>query len=393
MFLPIKTDRQLHATPWINVSLIAANIAVFLLTRNQIAQSAIALGSGLPHDVLVQQYPVLGYHLSPHHPSIIQFFSSAFLHADGWHLFGNMLFLWVFGNSVEDRLGKVGYLLFFLAAAVFSGLGHVLTSDAYALGASGAVAAVTGAYLALFPRSNVRIVYWFFFIGWFDIASMWLIAFYIAKDLVFYLIDFANVAYTAHLAGNLLGFAVGMSLLAARILPREPYDLLSLWQHARRRQQFRNLARQKPMWHSDAGPLGLADPKQPTSPEDENIMRLRAQISEALSRHDHPSAAALYLQLLQQDRQQVLSRQGQLDVASQLAADGRREDAAHAFELFLKTYPGDSDREQVQLMLALLYTRYLDRRQRAAEILDAALPNITDASRKQLAQQLLEEVR
>ena len=98
--------------------------------------------------------------LHPATPELWQFVSYAFLHGGIAHLGGNMLFLFIFGNNVNDKLGGVGYLCFYLAGAVFSGIGHSMVSATPILGASGAVAAVTGAYLVLFPRSMVRVFYW-----------------------------------------------------------------------------------------------------------------------------------------------------------------------------------------------------------------------------------------
>src|SRR5690606_9644203 len=101
------------------------------------------------------------------------------------HLFFNMLFLWVFGNEVEERLGKVGYLAFYLAGGVLAGLAHALPADAGPiLGASGAVAGVTGAYLALFPMTDITIILFFF--GAFEVRSIALILFKIAQDAVFH---------------------------------------------------------------------------------------------------------------------------------------------------------------------------------------------------------------
>ncbi|NJL32188.1 MAG: rhomboid family intramembrane serine protease, partial [Phycisphaerales bacterium] len=96
-----------------------------------------------------------------------------------------MLFLYVFGNSVEDRLGKAGYLCFYLAGGVLAGLGHAVLDPNPVIGASGAVSAVTGAYLALFPLTNVTIFYWFIFFGVFEVPSFYLIVFQIVQNMLF----------------------------------------------------------------------------------------------------------------------------------------------------------------------------------------------------------------
>ena len=91
--------------------------------------------------------------------------TSIFMHADLLHLAGNMLFLWVFGPTVEDKFGRVWYTLFYLTAGLASGGSHLLFSDAPALGASGAIAGVTGAFLVLFPWTHIRVLSFFFIIG------------------------------------------------------------------------------------------------------------------------------------------------------------------------------------------------------------------------------------
>ncbi|MEX0776942.1 MAG: rhomboid family intramembrane serine protease [Phycisphaeraceae bacterium] len=386
MFLPIRTDRRLQHKPWVNYALIAANVAVFAFTQSLDAQAL--------EPYLLQPMQPRTWHGLPY-----QFITSVFLHADMWHVFGNMLFLYVFGNSVEDRLGKVGYLAFYLGAGVIAGIGHTLMDQHPALGASGAVCAVTGAYLALFPLSNVTIVYWFIFIGAFEISSMYLIIFQIAQDLFFQLQGAGRVAYAAHLAGYAYGFAIGMALLATRLLEREPYDLLSMIEQRRRRAQFAALTRQgyRPWEHggtpgqAGAGTAVAAD--KPLPEASRQIMELRAAVADAITQHDMPRAAELYARLVEIDGKQVMSQQQQLDLANQLTADGRYELAARAYELFLNAYARYAQREQVELILGLLYARYLNRRQRALELLTSALPRLTDVEQLALARQTIGEVK
>ena len=96
--------------------------------------------------------------LDPFAPEIHQFFTSMFLHGNWMHILGNMIFLWVFGNAVNDRFGHVGYAAFYLAGGWLSGHGlRAVGRQAPVLGASGAISAVTGAYLVLFPRVRVTV--------------------------------------------------------------------------------------------------------------------------------------------------------------------------------------------------------------------------------------------
>ena len=177
-----------------------------------------------------------------------------FMHAGIVHLLGNMLFLYVFGLNVEDRLGRVGFAFFYIVGGMIAGLAHITDSPAPVVGASGAISAVTGAFLVLFPRTRLRVLLMFFFIGVFWIPAWWLIALAIAKDLVFQ--GFAaqdNVARMAHLGGYVYGIAICLCLLWWKVIPRETYDLFSLGHQAKRRREFRGLtSRGGSPWRGEA---------------------------------------------------------------------------------------------------------------------------------------------
>ena len=154
--LPIRTSIRPIRTPYMNYSLIVANVVIFFLTYG---------ANGLTSWSQA-------FMLTPARPALWQFVSYAFLHGSFMHIFGNMYFLYIFGNNINDRLGNLGYLIFYLGGAIFSAIGHILAANVFGggsvavpvLGASGAVAAVTGAYLVLFPQTLITIIYWFIFI-------------------------------------------------------------------------------------------------------------------------------------------------------------------------------------------------------------------------------------
>jgi len=348
MLLPIRTNMPLRSAPVVNYLLLVANIAVFLITRHALS------AGGLNYYVLQASFPQLH-----------QFLTHAFLHADWGHLAGNMLFLYIFGNNINDRLGNVGYLIFYLAAAFFAGFGHVYMENSPAVGASGAIAAVTGMYLILLARTRVTILYWFFFIGTFQITALVWILLYFGKDLYYSLTDAPlQIAYSAHAAGYLFGFAVGLLLLLFRLVQRSNYDLLSFFSRA----TYRLRTTRAP-----------AIKKQDFSTEQRRVLALRQQILDSLSAHDMPRAVQLYLQLYHDAPEQVLPAQAQLDLANQLMAQADYPRAAAAYELFLRTYPTYQQIAQVQLMLGLIYTRYLNQltqaRQHLADALEKLPPN------------------
>jgi membrane associated rhomboid family serine protease len=386
MFIPIRSDRPLRATPYVNYALIAINIVVFGVTYNLLRSDEPTFVRDLLLNKWLYSTPESGVIVT----KIWQFITYQFLHGSPMHLIGNLIFLWVFGNAVEDRLGKVGYLFFYLAMGVLAGLGHWLTSDASVLGASGSIAGVTGAYLALFPRTRITFLYFFFLIGAFEVPAMVVVLFYFVKDLFFFGAGLGGgVAYTAHLAGNLAGFAVGMALLGPRLLPREPYDLFSLWTHKRRRDKFKKIVKQgQQAWeHSAAGPAN----DKPLTPEQQAVIDQRQAVSRAIGNHDMDQAARLYLELNQKHGDQALSQRQQFELANHLAGLGHHADAAKAYELLLRTYPRHDDRAHAQLMLGLINARYLGKPNDAKPLLQEASQRLQgdDAA---LARQLLAEV-
>jgi len=380
MFIPIRSDRPLRSTPYVNYALIAINAIVFAFTARHIAS-----------EEYNRVYDFMLWHQGT---QLWQFITYQFLHADGWHLLGNMLFLWVFGNNVEDRLGKAGYLFFYLAMGVLAGLGHWLTSEYPVLGASGSVAGVTGAFLALFPRTRITFVFWYFIIRTFEVPAMLVVCFYFVKDMLFMGLNMGNVAYTAHLAGNIGGFVLAMLLLSSRMLPREPYDLFSMWAHKRRRDQFRKITRDGyQAWEGRAHVPGgkRKKPGAEMTEQDKQVLEMRQVISRAISSHDLDTATKTYLQLIADHGDQTLSQRHQFDIANHLFGQGDHANAGVAYERLLTAYPKHEERGNAQLMLGLINARYLNKP-------DAAKPLLQEASQRlhgddaALARQLLSEI-
>jgi membrane associated rhomboid family serine protease len=149
--------------------------------------------------------------LYPHKQVYVALLVSMFLHGGLLHLAGNMLFLWVFGNNVEDRLGHLGYLVMYLAGGLVAALAHVAvepSSTVPVVGASGAIAAVMGAYLVWFPRVRVLTFILPFFIV--RIRAWWFLVFWFG--LQFFTDPNSGVAWVAHVAGFLFGALVGLAV-------------------------------------------------------------------------------------------------------------------------------------------------------------------------------------
>jgi tetratricopeptide (TPR) repeat protein len=233
-----------------------------------------------------------------------------------------------------------------------------------------------GAYLALYPRSNITILSLLFFVGTFEVPSMYLIFAFFVLDLIGNAAGSPYVAHVAHIAGLLFGFGIGMGLLAVQLLPRDPFDFLALMQRWNRRRQYKMLVRQgyNPFAYTPPRPANARTAS--AAEEDPNLDRireLRAEINEAIAHHNLPHAAILFLDLQKLDPRQVLSRQAQLDMANQLASQQFYPQAADAYEQFLRHYPNFEQIEQVQLMLGLICARYLKQYDRAKALLSSAL--------------------
>ena len=358
MFFPVSTDSPVRRTPWVNYGLIAFNGLILLATH----------GAGPGH----WSIPL---HLNTGEPALYQFFSYQFLHADLGHLAGNMLFLWVFGNSVNGTFGHIPYLLFYLAGGLMAGLGFAVENSGpdtavSLVGASGAVAAVTAAYVAIFPRCHVRLIYWFFFIGFIDIRALLVVVFKIVlwdNIIAPRLGSAGSVAYSAHLAGYAFGFAGTMGLLLIRALPRDQFDAVALFKRWWQRQSFAGTmrdptARATAQHGRVARPISMndVDSADKESENSEEVTALRTAIASCVTAGDLPGAAERYQELIALDEKQVLPRQQQLDVCHRLYTDGRSLQAAAGYERFLRTYANAAEALDVRLLLGIIYARDLE---------------------------------
>ncbi len=136
-----------------------------------------------------------------------------FLHGSLLHIAGNMLFLWIFGNNIEDRMGIGGYIGFYLLAGLVASAAHILVqpdSTVPVVGASGAIAGVMGAYLVLFPNVKIRSLIIVFIILFRDISAKWLLGIWFVTQ--FFTSPNAGVAWVAHVGGFAFGALVALML-------------------------------------------------------------------------------------------------------------------------------------------------------------------------------------
>ena len=225
MFIPLRDENPTRALPVLTCLLIAANVAVFLLTAFGPAglEASILHYGAVPYE-LTHPGQTAGYGVERASPWLALLFSM-FLHGGFLHLAGNMLYLWIFGNNVEDALGPVRFLLFSLLGGLAAGLSHTLlnpASKAPMIGASGAVAAVLAAYAYLFPRARVHtLVFLIVYIRVIPVPAILVLGLWFVLQLVNAGAG-GGVAWFAHIGGFLAGLL--LILLLARKKPALPAD-------------------------------------------------------------------------------------------------------------------------------------------------------------------------
>lgn len=392
IIIPIRTETEIRSVPHVNILLIGANCLVYMLFNQGLLGEA---GRAFEQRHLV---------FSSTEPAFHQFFTYQFLHADFWHLFGNMLFLWVFGNSVNAKMGDLPYLLFYLSGGVFAAWGYAAVHPGHfhLVGASGAIAAVTTAYLALYPRSRVILLFWFFFIHFFNLPAMIVIGLKIIAwdNIVAPLVgQTGQVAHQAHLAGYLFGFAAALAMLFIKALPRDQFDILALWKRWHQRREFA-AAMADPAAAARARfgaaarvPAGHPGQRNVDERRWDEVTDLRTHIGELLEQGHAAEAAREYEKLMTLDPKQCLTEVQQLGVAREFYRTNRFPQAVAAFERFVKTYPRSREFHNVGLLMGIIYARDLHQYALADEHLTKTMEGLRDTGRRAQCLDWLKRVR
>ena len=238
MFLPIGDEPNPPGTPFFTYALIAMNVVVFVLVslpqmtrpadpqdpafHNYLDVVRPSLPPGASSEQLARQmsaYDLVVFHYGyrPSEPSLVTLFTSMFLHGGLLHLLGNMLFLWIYGDNVEHRLGGILFVVWYLVTGAAATLFHAAFasgSPVPLVGASGAISGVLGFYFMWFPHNRVRVlIFLFFFIRVFDFPARVVLGFYIVvSNILPFLVTQSQggggVAHGAHIGGFLAGLAV-----------------------------------------------------------------------------------------------------------------------------------------------------------------------------------------
>ena len=332
MILPLGDAPNPRGIPFITYALILANCAVYLLVTLPLSAQApdpndpalweyIRLVTGiLPAGVPVEEilshtsaYDLLvfQYGFRPASPVVATLFSAMFLHAGFLHLFGNMLFLWIYGDNVEKRLGRLPFLFWYLATGVAATLFHTLfapTSPLPLIGASGAISGVLGFYFLWFPRNTVRLLFVLFpfYMNVFMVPARVVLGLYLLADnLLPFLImrgTGGGVAHGAHIGGFLAGLAVAWVMDRREVTGRPP--------------EYRAVSAAAESEETPAHSL-----------------------ARAIARGDFAGAAEVYFALSPDQTRRVLQPEDSLALADWLQQNGHPRAALTVYRRHLRDYP------------------------------------------------------
>jgi len=226
---PIRDDQPRFSTPFVNYFIIGLNIAVYLLIELP-AKFQGARG----FNVLIAQFGLIPHDLTraiagtPQYPlsaNLLTIFTSMFLHADLFHIIGNLWFLWIFGDNIEDSVGHFPYLIFYLLCGVAAAVTDIAIdplSQMPTIGASGAIAGIMGAYIVLYPRARVQtLVVLIVFITFWWLPAWVFLGYWFVIQFIFTSVtataahhQTGGVAFAAHVGGFVAG------LVMIKIFPR-----------------------------------------------------------------------------------------------------------------------------------------------------------------------------
>ena len=229
---PVHDDNPTKITPYVTYVILAACVLVFIwqISLGDAVQQAVYSFGVIPSVLFASKSLPAELEVLP---AWLTIFSSMFLHGGWMHLIGNMLYLWVFGNNVEDAMGHRRFIVFYLACGLLAALTQAVfdpRSEIPMIGASGAISGVLGAYLLLHPHARILVVIpigILIYTPW--IAAYWVLGFWFILQLINSLVsasETGGVAYGAHLGG----FVAGMLLI-----PLFKYKHVSLFSPAKRR--------------------------------------------------------------------------------------------------------------------------------------------------------------
>lgn len=358
---PLGDDNPRRSTPFVTIGLIAANLAVFL-------------GKNLGASEGELERFVLEWGFDSDRPFSVQVVTSQFMHADILHILGNLWVLWIVGDNVEDKLGRVRYLLLYLLGGCVAAWSYAALANAASpppgafeefgrnhpplVGASGAIYAVMGMYLVLFPDARIRVLFWIFlFVQVVRMPAKLFIGITIVLDFFRTVAAggpaFGRVATAAHVGGGLFG------IVAALVLKRavggsgvgDAWDVHTGFSKSVR---------------GGTEPLRGADPPAasdrwfaPPEPMEDGADDLHSALVELVRSGRVREAIDVYPAYVAHRREQPLPADIQLEIANEFYRQGLARDGISAYRRFADENPDDPDAPEAAFRIGILYVRGL----------------------------------
>lgn len=374
MFFPLGDDNPRRSTPVVTILLIAANALVYF-ARN--------LGTG--DDDLHRFFMQWGYDSA--NPFSVQAFTSMFLHAGLLHIAGNMWVLWIVGDNVEEKFGRVRFLIFYVvgglvAAWAYSAIANVADPPAGAfekfgrehpplVGASGAVYAVMGAYLVLFPEARIRVLAWLFvFVQVFRVPAKWFIGLTIALDFFQTLLAkgpaAGGVATAAHVGGGVFGIVAALAMKKSL----GGGGAGDAWEvHTGFSKTTRDGTEHTPR---TGGGKAAGDWFAQHEPMEDRSRELEDALVELVRAGRLREAIDVYPGYVAMRRERPLPPEVQLEIAHEFYRQGLARDGIAAYKRFLDTNSTDDQAPEAAFRIGLLYSRGLNDRAAALPWLQRA---------------------
>ncbi|MCX7919397.1 MAG: rhomboid family intramembrane serine protease [bacterium] len=366
MIIPIGDDNPREKVPYVTYSLIGINIIVYIYfgwIRGN-------------YEEFVTQFGFI-----PAQFDFLTVFTSMFLHGDIFHLAGNMLYLWIYGDNVEAKFGKIRFLLFYLSSGVVAhGLQTAFSTNLQIpnIGASGAIAGVLGAYLVLFPRA--KIIFWYFFIFYFRIYTgrfkviAWLVlGFWFLQQIIFGYFGLSQttaqeggVAFFAHIGGFLCG--VGVMLLF-----RQTY-------------RFQRSRLLRPVIDEQ-----LRYPVSYTSQQWKNIRNYQKTIKEVLIQQGTAVAVPLYEQMQSQYPNTALDSESMFLIAESYTRRREFDKALETYQKILRFEPHSEKADNALWAMAEIYLQHYHLPEKANQCLQIIVDGYPLSEWYEPAKQILEQ--
>jgi len=374
MLLPIGDDTISRRVPVVNTGIIAINVLVFAAV-NVFSNDATTMRIIMDHG------------LKPADLKPSAFLTCMFLHGGWAHIIGNMWFLWVFGEALENRIGHLGYAVFYLVAGIgASGFYLLFTPKSMipCVGASGAIFGVVTAYAILYPRNQIKMFYWigWFWAGTFEVSAMWIVGFWFLEQVgMWYLMSEigmigGGIAYAAHIGGAVIGGVAAAGIRAWMTEPplAEEWDSTPAYSGAPGAWSpngFDPPAAQalSPLMNSGPAPAvpGPGPGSVPSFPQDD--LAPLDDVAQAFAEGNADKGLQLYQQHLSMRPGIPLAAAAQSVVASTLWERADFPEALDAYREFVARHGGDPEAPQAKFRAAVILSRRMESFDEASKLL------------------------